>query len=286
MSVTKVTGMMQTSTKGGDISSASPTVIDSDGDYFDIAGTTNFAAFTVTAGRRFTVQFDGALTMTHHATNLDLPGGANITTAAGDVAEFFATGTNTVQCVNYTKADGTAVVAAAGGAWNIIGTSVASGSATLSQTGLDSTYDCYAIVLSDLVPAGDGQNLCFRVGDSSGYDSGASDYTKFRTNQSESGDSFAAQADTGDPYTELTGDTGNAAGEGVGGIIYILRPGDGTTQPIYWGLFTGISSSGVLRTSYAAGHRQAVITLDRVQVFFTSSNITTGRMTVYGIAHA
>jgi hypothetical protein len=104
--------MMQTSTKGGDISSASPTVIDTDGDYFDVTGTTNFAAFTVTAGRRFTIQFDGALTMTHHASTLDLPGAANITTAAGDVAEFFATGTNTVQCVNYTKADGTAVVLA------------------------------------------------------------------------------------------------------------------------------------------------------------------------------
>ena len=114
MSTTKVTGMMQTSTKGGDISSASPTVIDTDGDYFDVTGTTNFAAFTVVAGRRFTIQFDGILIMTHHATNLDLPGGASITTAAGDVAEFFATGTNTVQCVNYTKADGTAVVPTAG----------------------------------------------------------------------------------------------------------------------------------------------------------------------------
>ena len=109
---TKVTGMMQTSTKGGDISSASPCVIDTDGDYFDVTGTTNFAAFTVAAGRRFTIQFDGALTMTHHATNIDLPGGPNITTAAGDVAEFFATGTNTVQCVNYTKADGTAIAIA------------------------------------------------------------------------------------------------------------------------------------------------------------------------------
>jgi len=115
MTVTKVTGMMQTSTKGGDISSASPTVIDTDGDYFDLTGTTSFSVFTVTAGRRFTIQFDGILTMTHHATTLDLPGGANITTAAGDVAEFFATGTNTVQCVSYTKADGTAVVSSAGG---------------------------------------------------------------------------------------------------------------------------------------------------------------------------
>ena len=99
--------------KGGDIASASPTVIDTDGDYFNVTGTTSFAAFTVAANRLFTLQFAGALTMTHHATNLDLPGEANITTAAGDVAEFFSTGTNTVQCVNYTKADGTAVVATA-----------------------------------------------------------------------------------------------------------------------------------------------------------------------------
>ena len=96
--------------KGGDISSASPTVIDTDGDYFDVTGTTNFAAFTVVADRHFFIQFDGVLTMTHHATNLDLPGGANITTAAGDVAEFFSTGSNTVQCVNYTRASGKAVV--------------------------------------------------------------------------------------------------------------------------------------------------------------------------------
>ena len=102
-------------TKGGDITSASPLVIDTDGNYFDVTGTTGYAAMTVTAGRRFTLQFDGALTMTHHATNLDLPGEANITTAAGDVAEFFSTGSNTVQCVNYTKADGTSPVAGSSG---------------------------------------------------------------------------------------------------------------------------------------------------------------------------
>jgi hypothetical protein len=98
--------------KGGDIASASPTVIDTDGDYFDVTGTTGFSAFTVAANRHFTLQFDGALIMTHHATNLDLPGEANITTAAGDIAEFFSTGTNTVQCVNYTRADGTPIAIA------------------------------------------------------------------------------------------------------------------------------------------------------------------------------
>ena len=103
---------MQTE-KGGDIASASPTVIDTDGDYFDVTGTTNFAAFTVAADRQFTLQFDGILTMTHHATNLDLPGEANITTAAGDVATFQSTGANTVQCINYTRASGEPIVGAA-----------------------------------------------------------------------------------------------------------------------------------------------------------------------------
>ena len=95
--------------KGGDIASASPTVIDTDGDYFDVTGTTSFAAFTVAANRHFVLQFDGALTMTHHATNLDLPGEDDILTVAGDIAEFFSTGANTVQCINYTRADGSAV---------------------------------------------------------------------------------------------------------------------------------------------------------------------------------
>jgi len=101
--------------KGGDIASASPTVIDTDGDYFSVTGTTNFSAFTVAADRHFFLEFAGVLTITHGAGTIDLPGGANITTAASDVGEFVSTAANVVTCVNYTKADGTAVVAASGG---------------------------------------------------------------------------------------------------------------------------------------------------------------------------
>jgi len=94
---------------GGDITSASPLVIDTDGDSFDVTGTTNFSALTVAADRHFFTQFDGVLTMTHGG-SLVLPGAANITTAAGDVAEWISTAASTVRCVSYTKADGKAVV--------------------------------------------------------------------------------------------------------------------------------------------------------------------------------
>jgi hypothetical protein len=120
--VLQAPGKFTGTTKGGDITSASPLVVDTDGDYFDVTGTTNYAAMTVAANRHFFLQFDAVLTMSHDATDLDLPGEANITTAAGDVGEFFSTGTSTVQCVNYTKADGTAIVI---GADSITGAKIA-----------------------------------------------------------------------------------------------------------------------------------------------------------------
>ena len=102
---------MSTGTKGGDIPSASTLVIDTDGDYFDITGTTGITAMTVDAGRRFTLQFDGAVTLTH-GSSLYLPGATNFTTEANDSLEFIATAANTVRCTGYALKDGGSPVAA------------------------------------------------------------------------------------------------------------------------------------------------------------------------------
>ena len=84
------------------------------GNYFDVTATNTIVTLAVAANRHFFLQFDGVLTLTHDGTDIDLPSGANITTAAGDVAEFYSIATNDVSCVNYTRADGSAV--AGGGA--------------------------------------------------------------------------------------------------------------------------------------------------------------------------
>ena len=85
-------------TKGADIASASPLVLGSDGNYWDVTGTTNFSQITCTAGTFFMLQFDGILTMTDGA-NLDL-GGADIVTAVGDRGIFFAVAANTAELVS------------------------------------------------------------------------------------------------------------------------------------------------------------------------------------------
>ena len=83
------------------------------GNRVHITGTTAITAVTLTRGPR-TVIFDGILTLTHNATTNNLPGAANITTAANDRAVYESDGT-TVYCVSYIKASGESVVAAAGG---------------------------------------------------------------------------------------------------------------------------------------------------------------------------
>lgn len=77
-----------------------------------ITGTTTITGFGTGASLMRIGKFAGALTLTHNATSLILPGGANITTAAGDcfIALSDASGNWTV--VDYTKANGTAVVGA------------------------------------------------------------------------------------------------------------------------------------------------------------------------------
>lgn len=107
--------------KGIDVASAGALVLGTDGNYFDITGTTSITSIgTLKIGAFVVLHFDGVLTLTHNATDLILPGAANITTAAGDEVMFMEYATGDWRCVVYTKADGTPIsiaghaVAAAG----------------------------------------------------------------------------------------------------------------------------------------------------------------------------
>lgn len=95
-------------TKGADIASAATTDIGAaTGLWVHVTGTTTITALgTVAAGALRLVTFDGVLTLTHNATSLVLPGGANIQTQAGDCAIFESEGTGNWRCVLYAKVSG------------------------------------------------------------------------------------------------------------------------------------------------------------------------------------
>lgn len=97
--------------QGGDIASATTLAV-GEGGYFHVTGTTTITDIdpaTDKAGREFILVFDGALTLTHNASTLILPTGADILTAAGDIARFRSEGTDAVRCVAYQRANGQAL---------------------------------------------------------------------------------------------------------------------------------------------------------------------------------
>jgi len=102
----------QVVSQGSDIASASTITPASTGYQFDVTGTTSITTIASTNswdGRLIALQFDGALTLTHSST-LYLPGAANITTAAGDVALFLQRSSGSWQCISYSRKSGNVTI--------------------------------------------------------------------------------------------------------------------------------------------------------------------------------
>jgi hypothetical protein len=108
-----------TSVVGADVASAAALSVGT-GNYFDVTGTTGITSInSVSVGTVIKLHFDGVVTLTHHATDLILPGGTDITTIAGDELEFVeyqagdwrCTGyvTKVVQATNHVRAGNTQI---------------------------------------------------------------------------------------------------------------------------------------------------------------------------------
>ena len=104
--------------KGADVASGTALPLLTDGNYFDVTGTTTVTSMNTTggAGTVIKLHFDGAVTLTHHATNLVLAGAANFTTEAGDELEFTEYGAGTYRMTGWSLA-GTAPGGGGGGAF-------------------------------------------------------------------------------------------------------------------------------------------------------------------------
>ena len=184
---------------------------------------------------------------------------------------------------------------AAGGAWNLIGTATASASASITVSGLSTSYKMYAIGISDLKIATDAQDIHLRMGDSGGIDSGASDYGWFNTAFTSDADSTGGTSsplgseDNADSFICISGQNnavGNATTEGFGGMWFVTCAGAGTNLPSIIGNYTNTNQNGGLTIGMSGGLRTTKISLTQIQIFAQSGNLTSGTMTVWGIATA
>ena len=169
----------------------------------------------------------------------------------------------------------------------MIGTVVASNSSSLTITGLTSTYDTYAVAISDMHSVNDGSAIHIFLGDSSEvYDD--NDYSHHTMSTLCNSNSYAASSSTGvDGIKIAVEGNGNATNEGVGALFYIHTPSDGGTFPQISGTYTAQRpNDGVQYGGSFVGRLNQNITLDRIEIRMGSGNFASGRMTVWGIAHA
>lgn len=238
--------------KGADVASAGALTLGTDGNYFDITGTTSITSIgTAGIGTWVRLHFDGALTLTHHATDLILPGAANITTAAGDEAEFIEYASGDWRCVSYTKASGAAVVSIG----ITLGTSTATTSGTsIDFTGIPSTAKRITVNLKSVSTDGTSVHL-IQLGDSGGVETSSYDTAASTL----SSGAISASYTTG---FGLRGNANVAAHAYSGTIIFSLEESS-TNQWIGAG---ALAIDGTGATILVAGYKALSATLDRVRL--------------------
>lgn len=265
LTVAQIFTKIQRYTKGGDIASASPLVLDTDGNYFDVTGTTGFSQITCTAGDFFMLQFDGALTMTDGA-NLDL-GGEDIVTAAGDRGLFYAVATNTAQLITWLT-EGNPVAL---GAFEFVSTAAIGLATTVVVTGLVAGYD-YKFVLEAFAPTDDAEIIWMRWSDDAGvsYEAGAADYQWAMTTVG------TGSEDVSDAQIDLTGATmGNDASLYSTLEITMPNPNASSEQTTaIWRGFTmnNVATPAVSDVSGGARFIQGTDAVDAVQFLWSGGS--------------
>ena len=150
-------------------------------------------------------------------------------------------------------------------------------------TSLSSDYFMYELLIDNLQPATDGDSLYFRTSSDNGssYDSGASDYGWLRGGRNVSAGALTGGSDA-DTEIQLFGATiGNAAGEGVSGIIRIYNPGGTGFTRITWEIYFRITT-GSAHAVYGGGDRRSAAAVDAVRLFYNTGNIASGDITLVG----
>ncbi len=215
----------------------------------------------------------------------DIETGFKVSGTAGVPVADIRTSSGTASSSTFLRGDGQ-WQAAGGGAWNIIGTATASDDATITITGLDSTYEIYAIGFSSIIFAAAERLMEIQIGDSGGIIT-ASNY---RFNRMDMHTTSAAEGGmNNNAGAEWEVNTGGGGGSGTayetfGGMFFLQSIQD--TWPLLQGTSSNIHADGQGRQSWFGGQYTANETVTQLRFRANAGNITSGRITVWGLAHA
>jgi len=177
-------------------------------------------------------------------------------------------------------------------AHTLIATATASSSATLSFTsGIDSTYDVYEFVFTNMHPASNGTDFQFQVNAA-----GASGFNETMTTTN-----FRAAHDEADSATTLTYNTADDQGQGTAyqsignyvgsdndqstsGILTLYAPSSTTYVKHFMARSSDYMAHDQAGDYFTAGYINVTAAIDEISFAFASGNIDTGVIKMYGLA--
>lgn len=209
-------------------------------------------------------------------------------TVASNVTWTLPSADGTANQVLQTNGSGTLSFATpSSGAIVYLSTVTASNSATLDiETTFDSTYDMYMIVVSGLRSASDSVDLKARLKVGGSYQT--TSYAYHTPIPSSNAFSYAAAnaAGTGDAIG-IGFANGNAAGECTSGVFYVPTPSSTALYKIIFGHTMTINDTAYIQTQPFAGYYTGATTaLTGVRLYFSSGNVSSGSVRLYGIKNS
>lgn len=178
--------------------------------------------------------------------------------------------------------DGAIVDAVAGSSLIFISSSDISGAATVDFTGFDATkYDSYLFTLMNVAPSTDNSVLYLQTSSDGGssFDSLTGNYYFATTSNGNTSSASATRI-----HITYSG-VGNSTDEDYSGVLHVVGPHlSKYTRLVYSGGYS--DTSGLLRNNFGVGERKSTSAVNAIRFYFSTGNIASGTISMYGVKNA
>ena len=179
-----------------------------------------------------------------------------------------------------------------GGSMVLISTQTASSSSTIDFTsGIDSTYKEYIFKFYNIHPEESEKDFGVQfnaVGESGYNETITSTFIKARHTESDSAAALAyntaADQAQGTGFQYLSEDSGNANDNCVSGFLHLFNPSSTTFVKHFMSTIAEVGGGdSQLKNNFIAGYINTTSAIDEVQFKFSSGNIDSGTIKLYGV---
>lgn len=162
----------------------------------------------------------------------------------------------------------------------LVDSDTANNSASISLTGIDSTYNVYVCQLIGIKPASDG-NFFMRVTTGGTPDSDSEYDTASRVFKANTG--YGTTSDTDEAQWRINSTVGSDTNEEANHTIWLFNFNNSSEYSFYTNESQKLNASGNLEGYQGGGNHTVAEANDGVNFFFTSGNIVSGEFKMYGL---